>query len=118
MPTWPPGYWDDNHMRKPHIRKGRQCVFPEVPRTHTFGAVGASNGMFFQEHLDNMVINTKNMDWRLQVSRQGLRAGDGCAVPRLPWVCHGLELQSCRFHEPIMQQAFHTADAAGLQALL
>lgn len=79
MPTWPPGYWDDNHMRKPHIRKGRQCVFPEVPRTHTFGAVGASNGMFFQEHLDNMVINTKNMDWRLQVSLQMLRARDGAA---------------------------------------
>jgi alpha-1,3-mannosyl-glycoprotein beta-1,2-N-acetylglucosaminyltransferase len=67
MSTWPPGYWDDNHLRKPHIRKGRQCVYPEVPRTHTFGAVGASNGMFYLEHLDNMVANTEVMDWQEQV---------------------------------------------------
>lgn len=78
MPTWPPGYWDDNHMRKPAVRRGRQCIFPEVPRTHTFGAFGASNGMFFFEHLDNMVINTQHMDWREKVSLA--RAGAAAVV--------------------------------------
>lgn len=58
-------------MRKPEVRKGRQCIFPEVPRTHTFGAYGASNGMFFSEHLDNMVINSQHMDWREKVRRPG-----------------------------------------------
>lgn len=72
LPTWPPGFWDDNHLRKPKIRKGRQCIYPEVPRTHTFGADGASNGMFFSDHLDNMIINTQDVDWTQKVRSRGV----------------------------------------------
>lgn len=42
-PKWPRAFWDD-WMRDPKQRKDRQIIHPEVPRTITFGAVGASAG--------------------------------------------------------------------------
>jgi len=30
---WPPSHWD-HWMRQPEISKGRECLFPQVPRNH------------------------------------------------------------------------------------
>lgn len=64
-PQWPNMYWDD-WLREPHIRRGRQCVFPEVSRTHTFGSSGTSGGILFNQHLRTMVLNTEKIDWSKQ----------------------------------------------------
>lgn len=61
------GGWDE-YLRAPCVRRGRQCVFPEVARTHTFGAVGNSGGLFYKEHLSNMVLNEAAVDWSSMVS--------------------------------------------------
>jgi alpha-1,3-mannosyl-glycoprotein beta-1,2-N-acetylglucosaminyltransferase len=66
-PQWPAWYWDD-WMREPHIRKGRQCIFPEIPRTHTFGEEGTSLGMFYKEHLKPMLLNKEEVPWLEMVS--------------------------------------------------
>jgi hypothetical protein len=63
---WPNLYWDD-HLRQPKVRKGRQCIFPEVSRTHTFGKVGTSGGQFYDQHLASMMLNKDNIDWSQQV---------------------------------------------------
>lgn len=47
-------------------RRGLQCIYPEMPRTHTFGKVGAHGGLYFDEYLAPMVINNQNIDWRTQ----------------------------------------------------
>lgn len=59
-------YWDD-WMRRKDVRKGRQCVFPEVSRTHTFGEIGNSGGMFYKQHLANMVLNQERFNWTTMV---------------------------------------------------
>lgn len=65
LTNWPVMYWDD-WLRKPEIRKGRQCIFPEVPRTHTFGEVGTSGGQFYNEHLRDMMVSDQRVNWTLQ----------------------------------------------------
>ena len=57
-PKWPAatGYWDD-WMREPEQRQGRDTIFPEVSRTYTFGAAGASGGQFFEAHLAKIKLN-------------------------------------------------------------
>lgn len=65
-PKWPNAYWDD-WLRLPENRKGRQCVFPEVPRTHTFGRDGTSGGVLFDQHLKPMLLNKQRVDWSKQV---------------------------------------------------
>eukprot|EP01104_Vermistella_antarctica_P010496 TRINITY_DN2807_c0_g1_i2.p1 TRINITY_DN2807_c0_g1~~TRINITY_DN2807_c0_g1_i2.p1 ORF type:complete len:473 (-),score=88.79 TRINITY_DN2807_c0_g1_i2:27-1445(-) len=64
-PKWPSftGYWDD-WMREPAQRKGRDCIHPEISRTFTFGAVGASGGQFYTQHLSRIQLNTKFVPWR------------------------------------------------------
>lgn len=62
---WPKRHWDD-WLRRPEVRKGRQCIFPEVPRTHTFGRHGTSGGLFYTEHLENMILATEAVDWAAQ----------------------------------------------------
>lgn len=61
------GGWDE-YLRDPCTRKGRQCIFPEVSRTCTFGEVGNSKGMFFHQHLSNMVLNQHAVDFKQLVS--------------------------------------------------
>ncbi|KAH7703208.1 Protein GLY-13 [Aphelenchoides avenae] len=57
-PSWPTGFWDD-WMREPQQRKGRGCIRPEVSRTAmtTYGKKGASRGLFFNNHLKQIVLN-------------------------------------------------------------
>lgn len=54
-------------MRRKDVRKGRQCVFPEVSRTHTYGAQGSSGGAFYNDHLANMVLNHEPFNWTTMV---------------------------------------------------
>lgn len=59
---WPNAYWDE-FMRRPDVRKGRQCLRPEINRDFTFGAEGTSSGQFFNEHLNKIKLNKENVDW-------------------------------------------------------
>jgi alpha-1,3-mannosyl-glycoprotein beta-1,2-N-acetylglucosaminyltransferase len=77
LPGWPGAAWDE-YLRDPEgLRKGRQCVFPEVPRTHTFGEKGASGGLGYKDHLENMVLNKQAVDWIKQVRATGAWLGRG-----------------------------------------
>ena len=63
---WPNAYWDD-WVREPEQRKERICIHPEVPRSHTFGKIGVSNGQFYEKHLKKMVLNDEYFtldNWR------------------------------------------------------
>jgi alpha-1,3-mannosyl-glycoprotein beta-1,2-N-acetylglucosaminyltransferase len=78
--NWPNAYWDD-FMREPDVRKGRQCVFPEVSRTTTFGKDGTSRGENFK-HLSSMRLNDVPVNWTQQVM-VGRAGGGGAAwAPR------------------------------------
>ncbi|PSN55689.1 Protein O-linked-mannose beta-1 [Blattella germanica] len=49
---WPPPekMWDwDMWMRLPEVRKGRECVIPDVSRTYHFGASGLNMKSYFQD---------------------------------------------------------------------
>lgn len=59
---WPKQYWDD-WMRQPEVRQGRQCVFPEASRTHTYGKAGTSGGMLYRDHLANMLLSNATLVW-------------------------------------------------------
>eukprot|EP00928_Gymnodinium_smaydae_P064443 TRINITY_DN47771_c0_g1_i1.p1 TRINITY_DN47771_c0_g1~~TRINITY_DN47771_c0_g1_i1.p1 ORF type:complete len:638 (-),score=60.79 TRINITY_DN47771_c0_g1_i1:339-2252(-) len=60
---WPKTYWDE-FVRNADVRRGRQCLRPEVSRTHTFGEIGVSNGEFYHTHLERMVLNHDMVDWK------------------------------------------------------
>ncbi|CAI8010201.1 Protein O-linked-mannose beta-1,2-N-acetylglucosaminyltransferase 1, partial [Geodia barretti] len=52
-PNWPSPdkLWDwDMWMRLDVIRKGRECIVPDVSRTYHFGASGLNMNPYFQEH--------------------------------------------------------------------
>ena len=61
-PKWPAGYWDD-WMRLGAVRRGRQCLRPEVCRTYNFGAVGSSKGQYFKRYLEHTALNQDPVDW-------------------------------------------------------
>ena len=50
-------------MRLQEVRRGRQCVRPEVCRTYNFGAVGASAGQFFFTYLRSVKFNDVVVPW-------------------------------------------------------
>lgn len=59
---WPIAYWDD-WFRSPEIRKGRSCIYPEVPRSYTFGREGTSVGQFFNKFLEPIKLNDVSVMW-------------------------------------------------------
>ncbi|KAK3287077.1 hypothetical protein CYMTET_5397 [Cymbomonas tetramitiformis] len=59
---WPKGYWDD-WMRLRHVRRGRQCIRPEVCRTFNFGEQGSSHGYFFKQYLAKIKVNQEEVQW-------------------------------------------------------
>ena len=67
---WPRSNWDD-WMRMRSIRQNRQCIFPEVPRTHTFGKIGTSEGEHYDTHLKEMLLSEERVDWKNMVSKLG-----------------------------------------------
>ena len=66
-PKWPSWFWDD-WMRGRSVQQGRQCIFPEMPRTHTFGKDGTSEGQFYDEHLKEMLLIQEEVAWQEVVS--------------------------------------------------
>jgi len=59
---WPNEYWDE-YLRRSHVRKGRQCLRPEVSRVRTFGEVGVSKGKFYASHLRHVRLNSELTNW-------------------------------------------------------
>ena len=59
---WPVAYWDD-WLRDQMADLKKDCVYPEVSRTYTFGEKGSSGGQFFYEFLANIQLNNKSVDW-------------------------------------------------------
>jgi alpha-1,3-mannosyl-glycoprotein beta-1,2-N-acetylglucosaminyltransferase len=53
-------------MRNNEVRKGRQCLRPEVCRTFNFGEHGASKGQFFKDYLVRIKLNHQMVDWAHQ----------------------------------------------------
>ncbi|OQV13331.1 Protein O-linked-mannose beta-1,2-N-acetylglucosaminyltransferase 1 [Hypsibius exemplaris] len=52
LPNWPSPLkkWDwDMWMRSPAIRKGRECIIPDVSRTYHFGSTGLNMNPFFHK---------------------------------------------------------------------
>jgi len=46
----PDKQWDwDMWMRLPDVRKGRECLIPDVSRTYHFGASGLNMNSYFQD---------------------------------------------------------------------
>ncbi|XP_062507410.1 protein O-linked-mannose beta-1,2-N-acetylglucosaminyltransferase 1-like [Corticium candelabrum] len=51
-PQWPTPdkLWDwDMWMRLPQVRKGRECIVPDVSRTYHFGSTGLNMNTYFQD---------------------------------------------------------------------
>jgi len=59
---WAVAYWDE-FMRRPDVRKGRQCIRPDVSRSFTFGSQGTSSGQFFEQHLSKIKLNDIAVNW-------------------------------------------------------
>jgi len=59
---WPNEYWDE-YLRRSNVRKGRQCLRPEVSRARTFGEVGVSKGKFYASHLRHVRLNLESTNW-------------------------------------------------------
>lgn len=57
-PKWPKAYWDD-WIREAQQRKGRACLQPEVPRSHTFGERGVSAGQYYKNFLLPVKLNNR-----------------------------------------------------------
>ena len=62
-PKWPTPdkLWDwDMWMRLPQIRRGRECIIPDVSRTYHFGATGLNMNTFFQDaYFAKHTLNTQ-----------------------------------------------------------
>jgi GNT-I family len=50
------------------IRKGRQCIRPEISRTANFGEEGTSGGQFYHEYIKGVVLNEEDVAWDQMVS--------------------------------------------------
>ncbi len=85
-PNWPSPdkLWDwDMWMRLDVIRKGRECIIPDVSRTYHFGASGLNMNPYFQEHYFKK--HTLN-----KVPNVQLRDVDSLRKEKYELVIHGL----------------------------
>ena len=61
--------WDwDMWMRLPEIRRGRECIVPEVSRTYHFGSSGISmnsylQDIYFKKHAFNTDPDVEFVGW-------------------------------------------------------
>jgi len=56
-PMWPVTHWD-HWMRQREINKGRECIFPEVPRNHNIGKIGThSDEELFNKYFRDVALN-------------------------------------------------------------
>jgi alpha-1,3-mannosyl-glycoprotein beta-1,2-N-acetylglucosaminyltransferase len=51
------------------VRRGRQCLRPEICRTFNFGEQGSSHGQFFKDHLQYIKLNSVSVDFSQQVKK-------------------------------------------------
>lgn len=61
---WAVAYWDE-FMRRGDVRKGRQCIRPEISRSYTFGfekGQATSQGQF-KNHLEGIRLNDVAVNW-------------------------------------------------------
>ncbi|XP_063370757.1 alpha-1,3-mannosyl-glycoprotein 2-beta-N-acetylglucosaminyltransferase-like [Cydia amplana] len=61
-PKWPKGFFDA-WLRDPVITRGRACIRPEISRTYTFGKAGVSQGLFFDNYLRYIVLNSEFVEF-------------------------------------------------------
>jgi hypothetical protein len=62
-PRWPPSHWD-HWMREPAQRKGRQCLYPEVPRNFNIGKRGThSDDNFYARYFERVALNKQPAVW-------------------------------------------------------
>jgi GNT-I family len=54
-------------MRRGDVRRGRQCLRPEVCRTYNFGERGSSAGQFYYRYLVPIRLNTVDVLWAKKV---------------------------------------------------
>jgi GNT-I family len=54
-------------MRRGDVRRGRQCLRPEVCRTYNFGERGSSAGQFYYRYLVPIKLNTVDVPWAKKV---------------------------------------------------
>ena len=75
LPKWPGSelHWDwDMWMRKVDVRKGRECLVPDVSRTYHFGRKGFHmTDNFFEKYFEHRKLNT-NLTIEYQPSNQML----------------------------------------------
>ena len=55
-------------MRTPELRRGRQCLRPEVCRTYNFGELGSSKGQFYYRFLQPIRLNEAGIPWGKKVT--------------------------------------------------
>ena len=68
--VWPQNYWDE-FLRRPDIRKGRSCLFPEVSRTYTFGSYGTTTSKsFFDTYLEKIKLNDVVVNFKHVLQKQ------------------------------------------------
>ena len=76
-PRWPRQHWD-HWMRDPRVRKGRECVYPEVPRNYNKGSRGAHvNDEFYRKFLEPIAYHTNASRADRVTPRDAVRATRG-----------------------------------------
>lgn len=72
-PKWPPPdkQWDwDMWIRSPEVRKGRECIVPDVSRTFHFGSSGLNMNSYFQDaYFKKHAFNTDSSARLARVNR-------------------------------------------------
>ncbi|XP_063371063.1 alpha-1,3-mannosyl-glycoprotein 2-beta-N-acetylglucosaminyltransferase-like [Cydia amplana] len=61
-PKWPKAFFDD-WLRDPVNTQARACIRPEISRTYSFGKAGVSKGLFFDNHLRYIVLNSEFVEF-------------------------------------------------------
>ena len=49
-------YWDE-FVRAPQQNRNRVCIRPEISRTLSWGAIGTSDGMFYDKFIKHIALN-------------------------------------------------------------
>ncbi|XP_063631330.1 alpha-1,3-mannosyl-glycoprotein 2-beta-N-acetylglucosaminyltransferase-like [Cydia splendana] len=61
-PNWPKGFFDA-WLRDAVNTRGRACIRPEISRTYTFGKAGVSKGLFYDNYLQYIVLNSEFVEF-------------------------------------------------------
>ncbi len=67
-------------MRMEEVRRGRQCLRPEICRTYNFGERGSSRGQFYYRYLVPIKLNTADVPWAKMVRFELLLKRFTCVI--------------------------------------